>query len=324
MMAYNKIIVSAPASIMLLGEHAVLEGGHALAMAINQRIALSLTPRKDSLICIHSELFGSYETSLETLIIEKPFDFMLESIRHHYLSEPWDQQPVKGFNIEMISEISTQKGFGTSAAITVAMITALDFFKKNTVDKAAIFLKSREVIQSVQGRGSGTDVLASTMGHIVRYRMAPLAYDFTSKLLPLTLIYAGYKTPTKDVIAKVQAYRQADPQKIEDIFAQIDTITQKAITALETDDIELFGHLMSKHHDCQKALGVSDETLEKMLAICRAYPILGAKISGSGLGDCLVVLGDLPLDVFPNSQLPQTDQILISMDTDGVKIDEAV
>ena len=50
---------SAPGSLMLMGEHAVLHGKKALVCAIDQRISVSLTPREDARISIVSAL-GEY------------------------------------------------------------------------------------------------------------------------------------------------------------------------------------------------------------------------------------------------------------------------
>jgi len=57
------------------------------------------------------------------------------------------------------------------------------------------------------------------------------------------------------------------------------------------------------------ALGVNDATLSEMIWRLRAQPtILGAKISGSGLGDCVLGLGELsaplPWESIPVSVAP--------------------
>ncbi len=68
---------SAPGSVMLLGEYAVLFGKPALVCALNKRIHVTLTPRQDTTINIHSELLGTYTTELNELQMVKPFQFVL-------------------------------------------------------------------------------------------------------------------------------------------------------------------------------------------------------------------------------------------------------
>ena len=47
---------SAPGSLMISGEHAVLHGRHALVGAVDQRVRVMLTPRADDTIRICSAL----------------------------------------------------------------------------------------------------------------------------------------------------------------------------------------------------------------------------------------------------------------------------
>ncbi|WP_144244201.1 hypothetical protein [Nitrincola sp. A-D6] len=68
------------------------------------------------------------------------------------------------------------------------------------------------------------------------------------------------------------------------------------------------------------ALGVNDATLAKMLAELRQDPaVLGAKISGSGLGDCVLTLGTSTpksLPVFIQFSISPADQGAVLLQQD--------
>lgn len=69
----SPIKASAPGSLMLMGEHAVLYGHKALVFAINKRISATLSSISKPLISIRSQL-GNYEISFdefEALISKK-------------------------------------------------------------------------------------------------------------------------------------------------------------------------------------------------------------------------------------------------------------
>ena len=59
---------------------------------------------------------------------------------------------------------------------------------------------------------------------------------------------------------------------------------------------------MNIHQGLMQALGVSDQKLNNLLNQLGQYPgIMGAKISGAGLGDCIVGIGQVQL---PDSMEP--------------------
>src|SRR5210317_433600 len=103
MAEHAAIIASAPGSLMLLGEHAVLHGHHALVCAINHRISVQLTPLKENVVRIDSEL-GTYESPLHNLMEHSALRFVIQSIRQHA-----DQIP-SGFGLRIDSEFSSEIG----------------------------------------------------------------------------------------------------------------------------------------------------------------------------------------------------------------------
>ena len=112
------ITTSAPGSLMLLGEHAVLHGKHALVCAINRRITIRLFPSLDNTVKIVSDL-GNYQSPLDNLVDHPSFRFVLQAIRQQIQHVP------RGFELKIDSEFSADIGFGSSAAVTVATHASL-------------------------------------------------------------------------------------------------------------------------------------------------------------------------------------------------------
>ena len=112
------ISTSAPGSLMLLGEHAVLHGKRALVCAINRRITIRLSPVADRSVHVISAL-ADYSSSLDELAEHPSLKFVLQAIRQHC-----DRIP-SGFELKIDSEFSADIGFGSSAAVTVATHAAL-------------------------------------------------------------------------------------------------------------------------------------------------------------------------------------------------------
>ena len=287
-MSSNKLYrVSAPGSLMVMGEHAVLYHHGAIVTAVNQRIFLTLKPRSDQKIIIRSSL-GHLESDIASLKPIKPFEHILYSIL-------MVQKKIQnGFELEVESQFSHKIGLGSSAAITVATVALLHYWLLNNMPApATVYFKALEVIKKIQNKGSGGDLLASIIGGTLFYQSNPFNFKSLPLLPSLTVIYSGSKTPTATVIEKVYHHYQKEPFIYSEIFKKISHLTRLACE---------LGNLFKQQQELMRKLQVSNETLDMLIhALEKNEEIWGAKISGSGLGDCVIGLSKNPLD-FPISE----------------------
>lgn len=280
-----RVVASAPGSLMLLGEHAVLHGHRALVCAINRRITVRLSPSSDDLVGIGSDL-GGYQAPLDNLVDHPSFRFVLQAIRQHLGQLP------SGFELKIDSEFPPDIGFGSSAAVTVATHAALmRWIKNEAATNQELFSQSLETVHAVQGRGSGADLAASVFGGVVGYGTAP-EFQPLGISVPLTAVYCGYKTPTPEVILKVEQLRAENPEKYERIYSEIDSAVGEAVSCLRNHNVPAFGKILNRNHQLMDEMGVNTPELQEIVAALQADPeIFGAKISGSGMGDCAVGIG---------------------------------
>ena len=291
----QSIVASAPGSAMVFGEHAVLRGGPAIVAAIECRLQVRLTPRSDEIIDVRSS-FGNGSTTCSDLALGQPLRFVEGVFRLI--------QPTKGFSVEIASSIDPTVGLGSSASVTTALLGALQTYRSGAVDRQALLNDACSVIRSVQGRGSGADAAASIYGGVIAYRMDKALVSPLCKTLPLILVYSGKKTPTPEVIRRVNEAATAFPSVYKELFSAIDAVTMRAIESI--DSHRELGLLMNQAHGLMEALGVGTSELSKLCWALRADPnIFGAKISGSGLGDAVIGLGALSRQC-PGVCLPST------------------
>lgn len=312
----SSITVTVPGSTMLLGEHAVLYGYPAVVCAVDQYVTLTLSPRDDRKIQIHSTTLGEYETNLDALVIQKPFQFILASIMQ------WKDKLERGFDLEIASEFSDQIGLGSSAAVTVATLAAIQQWLASGFDWEKLHQAGIEVIRQVQGLGSGGDILASIYGGIIYYRADSLKFDRFKTKLPIHLIYSGYKTPTVEVVKKVEKTAHAYPKIFSKLFLAMGECVEAGKKAIQDENWSQLGEIFNMHQGLQEALGVNDKNLHDIISQTRAFnTVLGSKISGAGLGDCILALGDLPQHCFPKDESQRKQgvkQIPISVSMKGV------
>lgn len=281
------IKVSAPGSLMLTGEHAVLHGSPAAACAVDKRIYLTLTQRTDREVHIESPL-GNLDTTLDNLPAESQFKFVIEAIRQVRLNI--------GVDIKTESEFSSTVGLGSSAAVTVCTCMALNTLKGIIPKREELFNQCYNVVHGVQKTGSGCDLAASIYGGIIAMESGDGHYTprkLNCPSLPeIDLYYCGYKMKTPEVIALVNKKAQAEPEKYAKLYQYMTQVALSTITLLERGNFEMAGNLFGKYQMLMEQLGVCDDTLKDMVTKLQDDSnVLGAKISGSGLGDCVISLG---------------------------------
>jgi mevalonate kinase len=314
--------VSAPGSAMLMGEHAVLHGYPAIVCALNSRLHAKLIPRTDNKICIHSDRFGKYiyhnlatdHYDNKQDLYSAKFQFIISAINYALQNYQNNNHKTKGFDLHISSQFSATIGFGSSAAVTVATLGVIQLWLQKKLDRTQIMQDGVNIIRKVQGRGSGADVAASTHGGILQYNAQTISAQKLANIPTIDLIYTGYKTPTVDVIEIVNKNFAHNKTTLKTIFNTIGSLTLKAITCIETENWIELGKLFDQHYQEQVKLGVSDTTIAKLiLQTHQIKSVLGAKISGSGLGDCIVVLGDVANHI---------DSLQVSIDKNGLIIHE--
>lgn len=270
------IKASAPGSLMLLGEHAVLHGRRALVCAIDQRMSVSRTLLDEPILKIDSAL-GQYESPLDQLEDHPDFRFVLDAVKQY--------PPGQGIGLKITSDFPSDIGFGSSAAVTLATHAALAGNAKNKLD---LFRRALATVHRVQGRGSGADVAASVFGGVVAYRADPQEISPMCEEFPLTAVYSGAKMKTADVIRHLEEKRALNAGYFEKIFDRMDASVGEVIA-----DFTSLGKQLMLNQKLMEEMGLCNAALAEIIGIFQTLEI-PAKISGSGLGDCAIGLGKVP------------------------------
>jgi len=283
---------SAPGSLMMLGEYAVLHGKTAIVCAVDKRIEVTLSPRDDNQITIQSDL-GNYRTSANNISVDSPFEFVLNALKAKSLPS--------GCDISIDAEFPSDVGLGSSAAVTVALVIALNqWLGKTHLTKEQLWQEVKAIILETQGKGSGADIAASIYGGVIAFRHNPLHVTQLKHLPPICAIYSGKKTTTVKAIQMVKQRYDKKPEQFECLFDTVDNLSQQGIKAINNKDWASLGHLWNEAHVIMDQLGVSNTLLDNIAQTLQQQPhVFGAKISGSGLGDCVIGLGHIDAGFFP-------------------------
>ncbi len=308
-MACASVSVSAPGKLMILGEHAVVYGRLAMVCAVNRRVMVSITERSDRTVTVRSAL-GTYEGEMDAIHIQPPFQFVLAALKSCRKPES------AGYDLCISSEFSDKIGFGSSAAVTVAVIAGLSVLNCGEMNADRVFNTGVNVIREVQGAGSGADVAASVYGGLIAYRAEPREVVKLDVIHPITVVYSGFKTPTPDVIRRVQERRTQHPKILDAIFDACERCSRAGVNAATDNRWLEFGRIMNMYHGLMDAIGVNNDQLNRIVYGMRECEhILGSKLSGSGLGDCIVGLGRIDPQQFSSETIP------VQMTPEGVRVE---
>jgi len=145
----------------------------------------------------------------------------------------------------------------------------------------------------VHGTPSGIDPAISTFGGTLLFQMDTGFKPLDIRMdIPLIIGDTGIERSTRAQIEKVRDIRERYQQVVEPIMRAAREIVLRAIKALKENDLETIGELMNINHGLLYGLGVSDESLERLINVARNAGALGAKLTGAGGGGCMIALAN--------------------------------
>ena len=275
-MRKNKVTVKAPGKLMILGEHSVMYGYSCLVTAVDKYLTVEA---------------GFSERGLDEIISPQSSDqsFIKQTLAYFRQGKKKNNY----FRIKTESEI-TGFGLGSSAAAVVATMKALSYLHQIKLTDRKLFEICYQIVLNVQKKASGFDVASCIYGGNIKFSgQSKKAEKISSNLLPLSAVFTGSKADTKAMIDRVAEIRNKDPQKTDGIFIEIEQIVNQGRQAILEKNWQVLGRLMNQNQILLKELGVSNSGIDKLAEVALKNGAYGAKLSGAGGGDCIIVLLDV-------------------------------
>jgi mevalonate kinase len=285
---------SAPGKVFLFGEHAVVYGKPGIAMAIKPRVFVTVRNTKRA-------------TRAKSPYIDSCFDAM----------------GVVG-SVYINSQIPSSSGLGSSAAVTVATLSAInDEFSLNRT-REDIANMAFEIEKTVQkGRASPTDTTVSTYGGIVlisggsRRRLPP-------QHMHLVIGDSLVSHNTSKMVEQVAEFKKKNPAIVDPVLDAIEGVSLSAIHHLNNP--RELGKFMNMNNSLLEVLGVGHPQLSRLVLAARSAGAFGAKITGAGGGGSMIALCPKQLKHRVASAIEACDAraIVTGIDTEGVRKEKNV
>ena len=272
--------------VILLGEHAVVYGRHAIAAPIPLAIKALVEDCDEGIHLMIPRWGVEYRLASnpnDRRSFERPAGVVL------------DQLGLSGraMRIEVFPEVPRSMGLGGSAAMAVAIVRALDKHFKLGLSDEQVNKLAFESEKVAHGSPSGLDNTLACYGRALVFRPGdpPLVEPLNIRTpIPAVIGMTGYEGLTAKTVGRVREAWQQDKKLYERIFDQIDALTLRGVQAIQDDDLTTLGELMNICQGMLNALQVSTPELEKLVDIARENGALGAKLTGGGGGGSIIAV----------------------------------
>ncbi len=311
------LTVSAPGKMILLGEYAVLEDAPALVCAVNKRALVQIKPLPTnefvfSAPSLHlSELpfviltngHVRFDPALAPEILRKLqlFSGIVEFTFQHF--PPETKQ--KGLHITITTdafyshEFRSKMGFGSSAALCVALVQALVQAYQLDFSAQQVFRLALNAHHFAQGKmGSGIDIAASFFGGFLEYHRVqpddPLSRT-PKRLEPcpglhFKAVFTGKSASTTKLVGGVQRLKNEQPATYAHIMNTLKQISTQGVQAFKNGQTELFLSQVRQFYQTLQNLGQQSgmpiiSEVHQTLARLAEEAGTVYKPSGAGSGD---------------------------------------
>lgn len=272
--------------VILLGEHSVVYGRHAVAAPLDLAVRARAEQASDGVGLIIPrwgvEQYVQPDAPRQGIYIQ--------TLRHIMTRLGVAERCIR---MHVQPNVPRAMGLGGSAAMAVAMVRAVDgLFDLGTSDRVINDI-AFECEKSAHGTPSGIDNTLATYGQALLFKRGtpPLIETLDIKPpLPLVIGLTGIESLTATTVARVREGHARQTQVYEKIFDEIDGLALQGAKAATAQDLVQLGELMDINQIQLQALQVSSPELEELVRIARRSGAAGAKLTGGGGGGAMVAV----------------------------------
>jgi len=212
----------------------------------------------------------------------------LERIFRHLRFRP------EHLRIRLSGDLPAMSGIGATGASSVAIVRALaqEFNLRLSEDEVNAAAYQAEIAYHGPTT-SGIDNMISTYGAVIALtRGEPNVVRKLRLQQPVEVVIGdtGIIANTKTLLAALGERKKSSPERYGRIMEEARQIAEEAMSSIQRFDLEGIGRLMDQNHSLLQEAGISCPELDLLVDLSRKAGALGAKLTGSGGGGCMLAL----------------------------------
>jgi mevalonate kinase len=271
--------------VILIGEHAVVYGQPAIALPVTS-VTAQVELRRYDAAHIDSDLYVGLSTVAPDEV--EPVRAAVRAVSR-----------VVGFaedevGVTIRSTIPVARGLGSSAAVAAAIVEAASEASgvDLTDDERYELIQTSERI--AHGTPSGLDARTVVSDVPLLFQQGETTDLTVGAEFGFVIADTGNASATAPALAGVRALLATEPEMVEDAIGRLGELTLQARDALAAGDADLLGASLNEAHTHLGRIDVSSPELDSLVEAARAAGALGAKLTGGGLGGCIIALAATP------------------------------
>lgn len=280
------IQTSAPAKIILVGEHAVVYGKPAIAVPVSSlRAYANGEPSSEGLRILSADLNEMIPVDINAEAIDNALALTARLALHKLAASP------PNVTIRLHSDIPIASGLGSGAAVSTALARALCAALDTPLTNEELNALIYEVEKVYHGTPSGIDNTVIVYERPVYFvRGQPIETLTVGGEFRLIVADTGKSASTRVAVEGVRALYNAEPDTVRAILDEIGALVTAARGCIEGGQAFELGRLMSRNHTLLQQLTVSSPELDRLVAAALEAGAPGAKLSGGGRGGNMIAL----------------------------------
>lgn len=294
-------LCSAPAKLILSGEHAALYNCPALSLAIKlhshceatfiaqpkhtisielsdyqQHKNLSFENWHNLTIDIESryQLFEKQVTAIQS-VLSKPIDLILVILHHFDIFHSLEKGQ---WHFKIYSNIPIGRGLGSSAAIIMSVLGSL--FKHHKINNAQQdILKLAQQIECRQhGKSSGIDTSTVLLGGLIEFRNGQVQKQKNHNLEAWLIDTGKPGSSTGQAVSSVKKHFANN----QTIWQEFERVTQQVIQAWSDQNRMQLLNAIAQNQNLLETIGVVPNKVKLLIQLLKKHYNATAKVCGSG------------------------------------------
>ena len=189
------------------------------------------------------------------------------------------------------SEIPTKRGMGSSAAVSIAAVRAVfDYFNQKI--ETDLLEKLVNVAETTAHQNpSGLDAKTCLSEKPIKFiKNKGFSYIDINLGAYLVIADSGIYGNTREAVEKVRNLGEIAKEPLKNLGELTEKFESLIKNKFETEKVKKIGQIMTNANDELKKIGVTIEKTEMLVEKALENGASGAKISGGGLGGCIIAL----------------------------------